>query len=151
MGQSPESLQLLEYISQQIHTLDIAGYLKEEIYALCKYLHVYKLKNIWENIETLKEYLTFLDDHSTKQFADLDYSEISDVSADESHDVGYYLSHRGQESIGVDVFAQKLSAHDTQLSHAMQSVRGYLLLTADEFCNATPTRLSITRMAWQEK
>ncbi len=148
MWDTPE---LLKYISEEIHSLDIAGYLKEEIYALCKYLHVYKLKNIWDNIAVLKEYLYFLDNHSTEQLALLDYSEDGNPENTETYNVSYYLSQKGVDTIGSDKFLSKLQSHDGELSYVMQGVKWFLLLTADEFCNATPTRLSITRRAWQKQ
>ncbi|MEI6672891.1 MAG: hypothetical protein WCL02_06265 [bacterium] len=33
----------------------------------------------------------------------------------------------------------------------MQGIKGFLVLTADEFCNASPTRMSINRMLWQKQ
>lgn len=75
MENSSESTNVLDQILQEVHVLDIAGYLKEEVRALCKYLHTYKLQNIWENFHALKEYLYFLDEHSTKQLAILEYDE----------------------------------------------------------------------------
>lgn len=151
MENSLEYRNVLEQITQEISLLDIAGYLKEEIRALSKYLHAYKLKNIWENIDTLKEYLYFLDDHSTKQLAQLDYEVVNADAVLEEHDISYYLSTQGIQEIGETKFCQKLAAHDPQVGYMMQSVKWFLLLTADEFCNATPTRLSITRMDRQKQ
>lgn len=33
----------------------------------------------------------------------------------------------------------------------MQGIKGFLVLTADEFCNASPTRMSINRMLRQKQ
>jgi len=33
----------------------------------------------------------------------------------------------------------------------MQGIIGFLVLTADEFCHASPTRMSINRMLWQKQ
>ncbi|MEI6426523.1 MAG: hypothetical protein WCO66_04190 [Candidatus Absconditabacteria bacterium] len=148
MGNTSE---LLTYISQEVGQLDIAGYLKEEISSLCKYLHVYKLKNIWDNIEPLKEYLYFLDAHSTQQLQGLDYIEASYDVDPMAHDLSYYLSQEGIKTIGEAEFRQKLESNDGQLNGAMQAVKGFLLLTADEFCNATKTRMSISRRTWQKQ
>jgi hypothetical protein len=32
----------------------------------------------------------------------------------------------------------------------MLGIKGFLLLTMDEFCNATPVRLSIDQVAWNK-
>lgn len=148
MGNTSE---LLTYISHEVQQLDIAWYLKEEVSSLCKYLHVYKLKNIWENMESLKEYLYFLDAHSTEQLQGLDYVEASYDTDPEAHDISYYLSQSGIEKVGESAFRQKLESHDGQLNYAMQAVKWFLLLTADEFCNATKTRMSISRRTWQKQ
>ena len=146
MERSPE---LVVYIVDEINYLDIAGYLKEEVANLCKYLHQYKLKNIWENIDTLKEYLLFLDAHSTKQMSALDYIVVEEQINPEMHDISYYLSQHAIDQIGESAFAQKLEKSSLEISYVMQAVKWFLLLTADEFCNATRTRLSITRKTWQ--
>jgi hypothetical protein len=65
----------MDRILSEVNKLDIAGYLKEEVQALFKHLHYYKLKNIDANIEALKEYLDFLDHHSTQQIHALEYDE----------------------------------------------------------------------------
>lgn len=46
---------------------------------------------------------------------------------------------------------QRIWENEFNLQHIMQGIRGFLLLTADEFCNASPTRMSINRMLWQKE
>ena len=64
---------LIEKIIAEIQPLDIAGYLREEVKDFLKYLHYYKLKNILQNIDALKEYLFLLDKQSTTQIHELEY------------------------------------------------------------------------------
>ena len=45
----------------------------------------------------------------------------------------------------------KIWENDFNLSYIMQGIKWFLVLTADEFCNASPTRMSINRMLWQKQ
>ncbi len=136
---------ILEKIHNHIANLDIAGYLKEEVCSLCKYLHYYKLKNMYQNIDTLKEYLFFLDHHSTQQIHSLEYKENYDLP-ESNHDIFYYVSKKWLDIIWKNKIHQKIWEDFYSLSYIMQAVKGFLLLTADEFCNATPTRMSINKL-----
>ena len=63
--------ELLENISKQIDSLNIAWYIKEEVIASLKYLHWYKLKNIDKNMDSFCEYLIFLNDQNTEKIDNL--------------------------------------------------------------------------------
>ncbi|AHB41036.1 hypothetical protein P148_SR1C00001G0229 [candidate division SR1 bacterium RAAC1_SR1_1] len=136
---------MLDTIIEELSVLDIAGYLKEEIESLFKNLHYYKLQNIHQNIDALKEYLHFLDHHSTQQIHALEYIENAEIPEGD-HDILYYVSQKGLELVGSQKIRQKIWEDHYSLSYIMQAVKGFLLLTADEFCNASPTRMSINRM-----
>ncbi len=141
---------ILDSIIQELEILDIAWYLKEEISSLFKHLHYYKLKNIYQNLDALKEYLHFLDHHSTQQIHSLEYIE-NDCLPDNEHDLLYYLSQKGLAVVGEQKIRQKIWEDHYNLSYIMQAVKWFLLLTADEFCNASPTRMSINRMLWKNR
>ncbi|MFA7298040.1 MAG: hypothetical protein WC010_00115 [Candidatus Absconditabacterales bacterium] len=137
-------------IVEELKTLDIAGYLKQEVKDFLKYLHYYKIKNILQNIEALKEYLICLDHQNTNQIHELEYEKNLEMEIGE-HDVFYYVSTKGLEKIGDHKIHQKIWENDFNLSYIMQGIKGFLVLTADEFCNASPTRMSINRMLWQKQ
>ncbi|EKD25421.1 MAG: hypothetical protein ACD_80C00063G0005 [uncultured bacterium (gcode 4)] len=137
-------------IMDEISTLDIAGYLKQEVKDFLKYLHYYKIKNILQNIDALKEYLICLDHQNTNQIHELEYRKNTEVVAGE-HDIFYYISTKGLEKVGEHKIHQKIWENDFNLSYIMQGIKGFLVLTADEFCNASPTRMSINRMLWQKQ
>ena len=137
-------------IVDEISTLDIAGYLKQEVKDFLKYLHYYKIKNILQNIDALKEYLICLDHQNTNQIHELEYKKNTEVIEGE-HDIFYYISTKGLEKVGEHKIHQKIWENDFNLSYIMQGIKGFLVLTADEFCNASPTRMSINRMLWQKQ
>lgn len=138
--------QLLESILNTVNDLDIAWYLKEEVSSLFKHLHYYKLKNIHSNISTLQEYLIFLDCHNTQQICLLESVEALSLHENSTKSLTYYISQKGLELVWEDLMQKKLSEEYYNLSYVMQAIKGFLLLTADEFCNATPTRMSISRI-----
>lgn len=125
-----------------IYQLDIAGYLKEELKKLLWYFHYYKMVNIHKNMDFLVEYLKFLDHKSTKNINQLDH-QYQDFEMNGEHDVFYYISKRGLDIVWEKKIKQKIYQNDYSLNSNMQGIKGFLLLTMDEFCNATPVRLSI--------
>ncbi len=141
---------LVKSILRKVDHLDIAWYLKIEVEEFLKYLHYYKLKNILSNIEALKEYLLVLDKQNTSQIHEMEYDES--LEWEKKHDdLHYFVSKWGLCKIGERKLHQKLRENEFNLQQIMLGVKGFLLLTADEFCNASPTRMSINRMIWQKQ
>ena len=149
MAESKKDI-ISDNIMEEIDTLDIAGYLKQEVKDFLKYLHYYKIKNILQNIDALKEYLICLDHKNTDQIHELEYEKNQDMEISD-HDIYYYISSKGLEKIGEHKIHQKIRENDFNLSYIMQGIKWFLILTADEFCNASPTRMSINRMLWQKQ
>lgn len=137
-------------IMKKVNSIDIAWYLKIEVEEFLKYLHYYKLKNILENIDALKEYLLVLDQQNTSQIHELEYNE--ELEREKKHDdLNYFVSKSGLCKIGEKKMHQRLRENEFHLQQIMLGVKGFLLLTADEFCNASPTRMSINRMIRQKQ
>ncbi len=136
---------LTKQILEDIIDLDIAWYLKEEIEKFLWYFHAYKLKNITANMDFLKDYLVFLDHKSTKQIHQLEHEFVDDIEIWE-HDLHYYVSKKWLDIVWEDKIIQKIWQNDFNLGSIMLWVKWFLLLTMDEFCNATPTRLSINKI-----
>ena len=141
---------LIGKIVKEIAPLDIAWYLRDEVKDFLKYLHFYKLKNILQNIDALKEYLLLLDKQSTNQIYELEYEHVDEFDKGE-HDILYYLSQNWLDLVGEHKIYQKLWENDYNLHNLMQGIKWFLLLTADEFCNASATRMSINRMVWEKE
>ena len=60
---------------------------------LLKHLHYYKIKNVYQNIEALQEYLELLDKQSTKQIYKLEYDTKREYELAD-HDVYYFISKK---------------------------------------------------------
>lgn len=82
---------LSQSIMKNVNSLDIAGYLKIEIEDILKHLHYYKLRNILQNIEALKEYLLVLDRQNTAQIHELEFGRDSEREK-KDHDLHYFVS-----------------------------------------------------------
>lgn len=132
-------------ILENINSLDIAWYLKEEIEKSLEYFHYYKLNNILKNIEFLDDYLSFLDQKNTKQIDDL-YCEVDEDIDIWAHDLKYYVSDKWLDIVWEQNLKHKIVKNNYNFMSIMQWIKGFLLLTIDEFCNATPVRLSIDQI-----
>ena len=137
-------------ILENVNSLDIAWYLKEEIEKSLEYFHYYKLNNILKNIEFLDDYLSFLDQKNTKQINDL-YCEINEDIDIWAHDLKYYISNKWLEAVWAQQLKHKIVECNYSFMSIMQWIKGFLLLTIDEFCNATPVRLSIDQIMWNKE
>lgn len=141
---------LIEQILNEVQGLDIAWYLKQEIEKFLWSFHAYKLNNIVSNLDFLKDYLFFLDYKSTRQIHGLDCDCVDGVDVWE-HDMYYYISKKWLTLVWENKIKQKIWQRDFNLLSVMLGIKWFLLLTMDEFCNATPTRLFINKMTWDQE
>ena len=141
---------LKEQIIDEISKIDIAWYLKEEIEKILWYFHYYKLKNIHKNIDFLKDYLFFLDQKNYKQM-DLLQCDCDMGIEVAGHDLYYYISQKWLDFVWEKKIKQKIWQNDFSLNSIMLGIKGFLLLTMDEFCNASPVRLSISKVLWDKE
>ena len=137
-------------IMDEISNMDIAGYLKEEIEKILWYFHYYKLKNIHKNIDFLKDYLSFLDQKNYKQMDSLQCDCDMEIEV-AGHDLYYYISQKWLDFVWEKKIKQKIWQNDFSLNSIMLGIKWFLLLTMDEFCNASPVRLSINKVLWDKE
>ena len=137
-------------ILENINSLDIAWYLKEEIEKSLEYFHYYKLNNILKNIEVLDDYLSFLDQKNTNQIDNLYCESIEDIDI-WAHDLKYYVSNKWLDIVWEQKLKHTIVENNYSFMSIMQWIKGFLLLTIDEFCNATPVRLSIDQIMWNKE
>lgn len=137
-------------ILERVQQVPMAGYIFEEVEKLLDYLHYYKLRNILKNTDVLIAYLRFLDKQNHKQIKKLfkQYkSEEEAVSGNLSHFVSMpSIEELGEENL-LQLFQNKEAQHDIQ--NIIWSIKGLLLLTANEFCHASSTRISLNKMQWE--
>lgn len=143
--------QLLQQISEQINALEIAGYIKEEVLASLKYLHWYKLQNIQKNLTLFCEYLEYLNFQNTDKISQLG-TNTSKTLSEEKRELSYFLvpekklSKKSEHSL-----LQKIAANGYELLTLIQGVKGILVLSIDEFCNASQTRMGIHQLLMERE
>lgn len=140
---------LAEDIMSEISNLDIAGYILQEVRDFLKYVNHYKLANIYENMEDFKDYLLMLDKQNSNQISQLELKESAVEDSIQSED-NYFLSNLGTKKLGHNTIVL-ISKNDHNLNNIMQWIKWYLILTVDEFCNASQTRMSINRMLFKKE
>lgn len=135
--------ELLHILSQEINALNIAWYLKEEAIASLKYLHRYKLKNIEKNWKLFCEYLIFLDLQNTERIKHLGTKSNTNKKEKSEIDLGYFLSLKNISSFQKNSYLKKIQSNGYELFTLIQWIKGVLVLSIDEFCNASKTRMDI--------
>jgi len=138
-------------IISRMDSLDIAWYLVEDIKWSLKLLHFYKLKNMFKNIDDLVDYLYILDKQNTNQIKNLCEQNNALIKSIDKNN--YYISTSWLEEIWIDKnsdISTRLGI-DYQLQSTILSTKWLLLLTLNEFCNATNTRIYLNRVMWQRQ
>lgn len=139
---------LEEDIVSELKDLDIAWYILDEVKNFLKYVNHYKLANIYENMEDFKEYLLMVDKQNSIQISQLEVKDAVEESI--QSDLIYYISQSGIDMIDSKKI-ELISNRDLSLSNIMQWIKWYIILTVDEFCNASKTRMSINKMLFEKK
>lgn len=138
--------ELLEKISKQINSLNIAWYIKEEVIASLRYLHWYKLKNIEKNMDSFCEYLIFLNNQNTEKIDNLCTGKW-DKKESSPKELNYFFAPEKKLSKGKEkLYNKKLSENGYELLTLIQWIKWVLILSIDEFCNASKTRMDIHNM-----
>ena len=138
--------ELLEEISKQINSLNIAWYIKEEVIASLRYLHWYKLKNIEKNMDSFCEYLIFLNNQNTEKIDNLCTGKW-DKKESSPKELNYFFAPEKKLSKEKEkLYNKKLSENGYELLTLIQWIKWVLILSIDEFCNASKTRMDIHNM-----
>ena len=90
-----------------------------------------------------------LDKQNSNQISQLELKESAVEDSIQSED-NYFLSNFGTKTLGKKSLVL-ISKNDHNLNNIMQWIKGYLILTVDEFCNASQTRMSINRMLFKKE
>ena len=141
--------QLYQDIIVACDQLEIARYLKNEVKTSLQHFHAYKLKNIKSNLSAFIEYLLFLNEENCKQ---LDALEINPNNRKKINNTWkYFYDHQHITSEESKSIRSKIESNTYQVITIIQGIKGLLLLTIDEFCNASPTRMAISTFVWEKE
>ena len=139
--------ELLDRLMLEINQLLIAWYIKEEAISSLKYLHRYKLRNIEKNLISFREYLVFLNTQNTEKIRKLCPWDEKKPTKELLSDLYYFfLPEKSMSKQTEKAYLQKISNHKYELLTLVQGIKWILVLSIDEFCNASATRMSIHQM-----
>lgn len=145
-----EKDKLYEEIAQHCDWLHIARYLKNEAKSALKYFHVHKLSNIKKNLKEFSEYLIFLNTENCKKIEDFKEGKESKKTLNNS--LSYFYDYEDIPKSKTSLIQNKIETNSYETITLMQSIKWCLILTIDEFCNASPTRIDIMRYnLWKKK
>jgi len=141
---------LYEEITSHCDWLHIARYLKNEAKNALKYFHEYKLSNIKKNLKEFSDYLLYLNEQNCKK---IDwFSEWKNSKRNLNNSISYFYDYEKISDEELPIIQSKIETNTYETITLMQSIKWYLILTIDEFCNASPTRIDIMRYnLWKKK
>lgn len=138
--------ELLHALKEKVSQLVIAWYLKEEVISSLKYLHRYKLSNIEKNWDIFCEYLLFLDLQNTDKIRKLGTKAKKTQKEKTEIDLEYFLSLEKITKQQKATYLKKIQENGYELLTLIQGMKGVLVLSIDEFCNASKTRMDIHQL-----
>lgn len=145
-----EKDKLYEEIANHCDWLHIARYLKNEAKNALKYFHAHKLSNIKKNLTEFSEYLLFLNNENCKKIES--FTEWKESKRNLNNSITYFYDYDNVSDSEIPSIQNKIETNSYETITLMQSIKWYLILTIDEFCNASPTRIDIIRYnLWKKK
>ncbi len=141
---------LYEEIASHCDWLCIARYLKNEAKNALKYFHVHKLSNIKKNLKEFSDYLIFLNTENCQKIEN--FTEWKERKRNLNNSISYFYSYENISDSDLSSIQNKIETNTYETITLMQSIKWCLILTIDEFCNASPTRVDIMRYnLWKKK
>ena len=135
--------ELYKEIANHCDWLHIARYLKNEAKNALKYFHNHKLSNIKKNLKEFSEYLLYLNDQNCQKIEWFKAWTQSKRALNNS--VSYFYDYKDITKKQSSIIQAKIETNTYETITLMQSIKWCLILTIDEFCNASPTRIDIMR------
>ena len=141
---------LYNEIDYECDQLPIARYLKNEVKSALKHFHNHKLLNIKKNLTEFSEYLMLLNEENCKKIEWFVVWKESKRNLNNSLAYFYHYTDASKEDL--TKIQKKIETNAYETITLMQGIKWYLILTIDEFCNASPTRIDIMRYElWKKK
>lgn len=145
-----EKDKLYEEITKYCDWLCIARYLKNEAKNALKYFHEHKLSNIKKNLKEFSDYLIFLNTENCQKIEN--FTEWKERKRNLNNSISYFYNYENISDSDLSSIQNKIETNSYETITLMQSIKWCLILTIDEFCNATPTRVDIMRYnLWKKK
>jgi len=145
-----EKDKLYEEIASHCEWLRIARYLKNEAKNALKYFHVHKLYNIKKNLKEFSDYLIFLNNENCQKIEW--FTPWKETKKSLNNSISYFYDYENISKSDLSLIQKKIETNSFETITLMQSIKWCLILTIDEFCNASPTRIDVMRYnLWKKK
>lgn len=144
-----QDTELYEEIVNRCDELCIARYLKNEVKNILKYIHTKKLLNLKTNMEEFLDYLIILNNENCRSIENLPISK--EIKGDLHNSLSYFYDCDNITKKDMSLMRTKIEKNPYEVITLLQSIKWYLILTIDEFCNASPTRIDIMRYNLSKK
>ncbi len=144
-----EKKELYEEISAHCDNLHIARYLKNEAKTALKYFHVHKLSNIKKNLNEFLDYLLFLNNENCSRIEW--FTSWKESRRELNNSLSYFYNAENIQDSDLSQIQEKIETNSFETITLIQSLKWCLILTIDEFCNASPTRMDIMRYDLDKK
>lgn len=140
--------ELYEEIANRCDELCIARYLKNEVKNILKYIHPKKLLNLKKNMNEFLDYLILLNNENCRSIEE--FSTWKEIKSDLHNSISYFYDTDNSNQ-DLSLIKIKIERNPYETITLLQSIKWYLILTIDEFCNASPTRIDIMRYNLSKK
>lgn len=145
-----EKNELYEEIAYHCDQLRIARYLKNEAKSALQHFHTHKLSNIKRNLTEFSDYLIFLNDENCEKIKWFETDNENKKNLNNS--ISYFYDYEWTTPDELSAIQEKIESNAYETITLMQTLKWCLILTIDEFCNASPTRIDIMRYnLWKKK
>ena len=103
-----------------------------------------------KNLKEFSEYLIFLNTENCKKIEN--FEEWKETKRVLNNSVSYFYDYENIPKSKLSLIQSKIETNSYETITLMQSIKWCLILTIDEFCNASPTRIDIMRYnLWKKK
>ena len=140
---------IYEEIIKKCENLHIARYLKNEVKNILQYIHTKKLLNLKNNLNEFLEYLIIINKENCKSIESFSVWKESKEALHNS--LSYFYDCDNISKQDIHLIRSKIDENSYETITLLQSIKWYLILTIDEFCNASPTRIDIMRYKKKKK
>jgi len=146
-------------ILRKLSSIDIPGYMLEEMTHIVQNLHYYRLRNMQKNIHLLMTYLLFLDEEYHSQLSkivcdtDTCKTQVEQNTWENVIHLEFFVSERSKTLCGEPQFLDALTQDNifSKVQILILGIQGLLLLMTNEFCLASSARTSLMQMRLAKK
>ncbi|GHW02700.1 hypothetical protein AGMMS50249_4860 [candidate division SR1 bacterium] len=138
-------------ITTSCNNLTIAKYIKNEIKQSLLHLNEYKLENIRQCLPAFLEFVNELNENNTNTIQSLSSKAQGKKKKKLNNSVLYYCCYQNITADEEKEIGKKIQANIADVVTNINVIKGVLLLSIDEFCNGSQTRMSINTMLKKTK